>query len=173
MCFLEREVYAFLSTFDKRGERVRGAMPRARIFFCLWEGRRRRRGQRAMDRPQMGRGRHTRRAYGQGSAGRAARKRPAEKGKKDVFLFLEEKSEGYLLCPPSESRGRSVAIAALGRGLRRENDVCANCGTGWETQLVEGCGLWPRTQLIDLRYLCESAEREKRMDVCFLLTLYI
>lgn len=24
VCFLEREVYAFLSTFDKRGERVRG-----------------------------------------------------------------------------------------------------------------------------------------------------
>ena len=33
VCFLEREVYAFLSTFDKRGERVRGAMLRARIFF--------------------------------------------------------------------------------------------------------------------------------------------
>ena len=49
MRFLEREVYAFLSTFDKRGERVRGAMLRARIF-CLWEGRGRRRGPRAMGR---------------------------------------------------------------------------------------------------------------------------
>ena len=33
--FLEREVYAFLSTFDKRGERVRGAMLRARIFLFM------------------------------------------------------------------------------------------------------------------------------------------
>ena len=37
VCFLEREVYAFLSTFDKRGEGSR-RMLRARIF-CLWEGR--------------------------------------------------------------------------------------------------------------------------------------
>lgn len=35
VCFLEREVYAFLSTFDKRGERVRGAMLRARIFLFM------------------------------------------------------------------------------------------------------------------------------------------
>lgn len=33
-------------------------------------------------------------------------------------------------------------------------------------------GLWP-FQLIQLIYLCGSAEREKWMDVCFLLTLYI
>lgn len=36
------------------GERVRGAMLRARIF-CLWEGRRRRRGRQATDRPQAAR----------------------------------------------------------------------------------------------------------------------
>ena len=37
-------------------------------------------------------------------------------------------------------------------------------------------GPWPPFQLIQLiylRYLCVSAEREKRMDVYFLLTLYI
>lgn len=53
VCFLEREVYTFLSTFDKRGERVRGAMLRARIF-CLWEGRRSRRWT-AADGPQAAR----------------------------------------------------------------------------------------------------------------------
>ena len=59
VCFLEREVYAFLSTFDKRGERVRGAMLRARIFLFMGSRRRRREG-RAMDRPQIGRRRHVR-----------------------------------------------------------------------------------------------------------------
>lgn len=57
MRFLEREVYAFLSTFDKRGERVRGAMLRARIF-CLWGGRGKRREVRAADRPREGRRRY-------------------------------------------------------------------------------------------------------------------
>ena len=98
----------------------------------------------------------------------------AGKGKTDVFLFLEEKSEEYLLCPPGGSSSRSAAIAALGYRHRRENGACAVVARRGKTQLVEGCGR--RTQLIQLiylRYLCGSAEREERMDVCFLLTLYI
>lgn len=50
------------------------------------------------------------------------------------------------------------------------------CDTGWSTGRNPACrGLIPfqLIQLIDLRYLCGSAEREERMDVCFLLTLYI
>ena len=48
------------------------------------------------------------------------------------------------------------AVAALGGNPA--------CGGLWPFQLI---------QLIYLRYLCGSTEREKRMDVCFLLTLYI
>ena len=45
---------------------------------------------------------------------------------------------------------------------------------GGKTQLVAARGRRTQLiQLIDLRYLCAGAEREKRMDVCFLLTLYI
>lgn len=91
-----------------------------------------------------------------------------------LFFFLREKARRYFLYLLGS---RSAAIAALGH-RRRENGVCADCGTGGvrvETQLVEGCGLWPfqLIQLIDLRYLCVGTEREERMDVCFLLTLYI
>ena len=74
-----------------------------------------------------------------------------------------------------------VEVGSRYRGLgyrhRRENDACAGCGTGWSTGRNPACGgLWPPFQLIQLiylRYLCVSAEREERMDVCFLLTLYI
>lgn len=54
MRFLEREVYAFLSTFDKRGERVRGAMLRARIFLFVGRPQKMTQG-RAMDRPRVAR----------------------------------------------------------------------------------------------------------------------
>ena len=123
---------------------------------------------RAMDRPQMDRGRHARRACGQSNAGGMTRKGAREKGKTDVFLFLGERSEEYLFCPPGGSRGKAAAIAALGYRRRRENNACADCAEN------PACGgLWPPFQLIYLRYLCGSAEREERMDVCFLLTLYI
>lgn len=109
VCFLEREVYAFLSTFDKRGERVRGAMLRARIF-CLWEGRK--------SWWWMGRGRHAR------TVGRATRKERRvravrEKGKKGSFLFLEEKIRRYLLYLLDGDSSRSVSTAALGNRRRR------------------------------------------------------
>lgn len=166
MCFLEREVYAFLSTFDKRGERVRGAMLRARIF-CLWEGRRNdvRGGQ------WTGRG-WVAGGTCEGLVGKAAQE---ERRMRDA----REREEGYswgkiggqLFCLPSGG-SRSAAVAALGYRHRREKR-CAVAARGGRTQLVEGCGLWPPFQLIQLIYLCESAEREKRMDVCFLLTLYI
>ena len=61
-----------------------------------------------------------------------------EKGKKGSFLFLEEKIRRYLLYLLDDDSSRSVATAVLGRRRRRENSACANCGTEWETQLVEG-----------------------------------
>lgn len=95
------------------------------------------------------------------------------KGKTDVFLFLGEKVGRYFLYLLDGDSSKGAAVAALGYRHRRKTVrawTAARCG---KTQLVEGCGLWPPFQLIDLRYLCGSAEREKRMDVYFLLTLYI
>lgn len=104
MCFLEREVYAFLSTFDKRGERVRGAMLRARIF-CLWEGRR-------------WTGRRWVAGGTCGLAGRATqeerRVRAVRKREESCFLlFLEERS-GPFACSPGGSRGRGRSYRGLG-----------------------------------------------------------
>ena len=79
---------------------------------------------------------------------------------------------GVFACPPGGGRGRSVAIAALGIGVPPQNVAGAVAALGGNP----ACGgLWPfqLIQLIHLRYLCGSTEREKRMDVCFLLTLYI
>ena len=168
MRFLEREVYTFC------GERVRGAMPWARIFFVY--------GRAAEN--DVGGGRWTGRGWAAGStreelAGRATRKERHAKvrEKREERCFSGERLEGCLLCPPGGSRDRVAAIAALGYRRRRENGACAGCGTGWSTGGNPACGgLWPPFQLIQLiylRYLCGSAEREKRMDVCFLLTLYI
>ena len=97
--------------------------------------------------------------------------RRAEKRKESCFLFLEERPEGVGLPSGWKQRQGRATIAALWHRHRREN--VADCGLA--TQLVKGCGLWlfQLIQLIHLRYLCESAEREERMDVCFLLTLYI
>ena len=135
MRFLEREVYTFC------GERVRGAMPWARVFFVCgraagddvdgrrWTGRRRAAG-------------NTREELRAEQRGRSDTQRCAKKGRKMFFLFLGKRSEGCLLCPPGGSRGRSAAIAALGYRHRRENDACAGCGTGWKNpQLVAACGL--------------------------------
>ena len=126
-----------------------------------------------MDRPQMGRGWHVR-ARGQSDTGEATREECARKREKVIFLFLGGKIGGRLLCPLGGGRDRGAAIAALGHRHCRENVACAGCGTGWKNPA--GGGLWPPSQLIQLiylRYLCVSTEREKRMDVCFLLTLYI
>ena len=92
VCFLEREVYAFLSTFDKRGERVRGAMLRARIFFCLWEGRRRRRDGPAADGPQAARA-----GRGQSDTGGTTREGCAGKREDRCFSFSREKTSRYFL----------------------------------------------------------------------------
>lgn len=96
----------------------------------------------------------------------------------------ERREEGYF----SFSWGKIgeqllVAVAGAGAQLSRPQGIGTAAKTvrtaaqgGPATQLVEGCGLWPPfqlIQLIDLRYLCGSAEREKWMDVCFLLTLYL
>lgn len=69
------------------------------------------------------------------------------------------------------------AVAQLSRPwvqARRRETVCAQLRReAWKNPACGG--LWPfqLIQLIYLRYLCGSAEREKWMDVYFLLTLYI
>ena len=162
MRFLEREVYTFC------GKRVRGVMPWARIFLFMegpqeatWT---------AGDGPAAG-------STCEELAGRATRKerhtKVREKGKKDVFSG--ERLEGCLLCPLGGGRDRAAAIAALGYRHRREKRRARNCGSVWNRDPACG-GHRPPFQLIQLiylRYLCGSAEREKWMDVCFLLTLYI
>lgn len=165
----ERESQACLRAFFLSEKstllRVRGAMPWARIF-CLWEGRR--------SGWWTGRGwvagRHAA-GCGKSNTGGTACEGCAGEGKKDVFLFLEEKIKRCLPYLLGGGNSRGAAIAALGMGAAAKTMRTAAQGG---TQLVEGCGR--RTQLIQLiylRYLCGSAEREKRMDVCFLLTLYI
>ena len=95
----------------------------------------------------------------------------------------ERREEGYswgkiggqLLCLPSGG-SRSAAIAALGIGTAAEKRRGLRHRVGPRPSLQRVAARGRRTQLIQLiylRYLCESAEREKRMDVCFLLTLYI
>ena len=166
MRFLEREVYAFA------GSRRNAVGPH---FFVYGRAAGNDVGQ-AMDRPRMGRG-----WYARELAGRATRKERRVravrgKGRTDVFLFLGKRSEGCLLCPPGGSRGRSAAIVALGIGTAAKTSR-AGCGSGWSAGGNPACGgLWPPFQLIQLiylRYLCGSVKREERMDVCFLLTLYI
>ena len=92
MRFLEREVYAFLSTFDKRGERVRGAMPWARIFFVC--GKAAEDDARAGDGPAAG-------GTCEELADRAIQKerhaRSAWKKGRRLFLFFLRKIEGRLL----------------------------------------------------------------------------
>ena len=93
------------------------------------------------------------------------------KGKAGSFLFLEEDRRAFV-CPPGGSKGKGATIAALGYRRRREKRRAQL----WHGTGNPACGgLWPfqLIQLIYLRYLCGSAEREERMDVCFLLTLYI
>lgn len=162
MCFLEREVYAFLSGF--------AAQCCGPAFFCLWGGRR---GRRWTGRRWV--------AGGTCELLRAERhrrndtQRRAKQGKRAVFFFLRKDRRAFAY-PPGGSRGRGAAVAALGYRHRRENVAGATAAWCGKTQLVEGCGLWPPFQLIQLiylRYLYGSAEREKWMDVCFLLTLYI
>ena len=106
MRFLEREVYTFC------GERVRGAMPWARIFFVYG------RAAGASGRPAADGPRGSTRELWAEQRGMSDTQRCAKKGKKDVFSG--KRLEGCLLCPPGGSRGRSAAIAALGYGHRRE-----------------------------------------------------
>lgn len=136
VCFLEREVYAFC------GERVRGAMLRARIF-CLWEGRRERCERRAVDRPQMDRRRHVRRACEQSSAGGTTRERCAEKGKKKVFLFLEERSgDAFFLFWVATTAAGAQLSRPWGVGAAAKM-VRARVAIYGGTQLVAACGLRP------------------------------
>lgn len=100
VCFLEREVYAFLSTFDKRGERVRGECC-GPAFFCLWEGRKVG-GQTVAGRPRS----DVREIVGKSSA---------RKGRSGVFLFL-----GEVLLALSRKR-RGIDTAALGCAGGRED----------------------------------------------------
>ena len=88
MRFLEREVYTFC------GERVRGAMPWARIFVYG------RAAEGDVDSGRWtGRGQHVRRARGQSNAEGATHK-GARKREKMFFLFLVGKIGGMFALSP-------------------------------------------------------------------------
>ena len=161
MRFLEREVYTFA------GSRRNAVGPH---FFCLWEGRR--------SKWQTGR-RWVAGDTREELAGRATReerhaKAREKREKRSFFFFSGERLEGvcFVLWVEVEigaqlSRPWGIGTAAKTMRARAAAQGEKNPACG---------GLWPPFQLIQLiylRYLCGSAEREKRMDVCFLLTLYI
>lgn len=147
--FLEREVYAFLSTLDKRGERVRGDSCGPAFFVC---GRAAEAGeQAATDRPQSNAG-----------------ERHRGKGRRLFFLFLGEEHKDLFLKRDEQNRilrswgvkgGRRYWTAAMEKFLAasfvgarrapslRRVDTLAACGR--RIQLI---------QLIYLRYLCGDAE---------------
>ena len=122
----------------------------------------------AMDRPRMDRGQ------------RAKSLRTRQRRRSDTREACVRREEGYfgerleeclLVLQVGQRQGRSYcglgyrrAAAKRRAQLRREAWKNPACGGLWPFQLI---------QLIHLRYLCGSTEREKRMDVCFLLTLYI
>lgn len=115
MRFLEREVYVFLSTFDKRGERVRGAMPRARIF--LFVGRPQKATWAAGDGPAADGSWAALRETADIAAREERRVRAVrEKGKTDVFLFLGKRPVDIFFL---FWMATTVAGAQLDAGLRR------------------------------------------------------
>ena len=90
-----------------------------------------------MDRPRMGRGRHVRGPQIEQHKKSDTREVCEKKGRR-LFLFFLRKDRRAFACPPGGSRDKGAAIAALGYRHRRENSVCADCGTGRRIQLVEG-----------------------------------
>lgn len=132
MCFLEREVYAFC------GERVRGAMPWARIFFVYGRAAGAGGGP-AADGSWAARAKSLRAEQHKRSG---VWELCGKKGRKMFFLFLGGKIRRYFLCFLDSDNSRSAAIAALGYRHRRENVVRATTARGgaWggKTQLVEG-----------------------------------
>ena len=121
----------------------------------------------AMDRPQMDRGQcakslRTRQRRRSDTREACVRREEGYFGERleECLLVLQVGVEigAQLLRPWVQACRRKTprAVATLGGNPA--------CGGLWPFQLI---------QLIHLRYLCGSAEREKRMDVCFLLTLYI
>lgn len=102
---------------------------------------------------------------------RSDTQRCAKKGRKMFFRGKDWRDVCFVL--QVEVRDRVAAIAALGYRHRRENSACAGCGTGWNPACGGHRPPFQLIQLIYLRYLCVSTEREKWMDVYFLLTLYI
>ena len=105
-------------------------------------------------------------------AGRATQEERHTRGarKKGRGLFWG-KIGGVFACPPGGVEVGAQLSRPWVQACRRKTPRAVAtlggnpaCGGLWPFQLI---------QLIHLRYLCGSAEREKRMDVCFLLTLYI
>ena len=58
-----------------------------------------------------------------------------ERREEGCFSSSRGKIGGIFACSPGGSIGRSAAIAALGYRHRRENSVCADCGSVWEPSL--------------------------------------
>ena len=126
VCFLEREVYAFLTNVVS-GFAAQCCGPA--FFVC---------GRAAENDVRSGRrtGRRwivggTRRACGQSNTGGAR----VGIERKVVFFFLGERLGDifftFWVAGAQPSRPWDIGAAA-------KNDVCADCGTVWKTQLVEG-----------------------------------
>lgn len=91
------------------------------------------------------------------------------------FFFLGEIREQLFSSGWKQMRKRNCC--GLGVQAPPRKWCGRSCGTGGKNPACRGLRPYGRRtqliQLIYLRYLCGSAEWEKRMDVCFLLTLYI
>lgn len=156
--FLEREVYAFLSGFAAQccgpaffvyGKAAEGDVGSGRWTAADWSWAARAKSLRVEQHRKSG-------------AQEARGKR--EEG---CFSFSWRKDRRMFACSPSGGGDRSAATAALGIGTTAKMACARTAARDREPSL------WRPFQLIDLRYLCVGTEREKWMDVCSLLTLYI
>ena len=121
----------------------------------------------AMDRPQMDRGQ------------RAKSLRAEQHRRSDTREACVRREEGYFGERLEECllvlQVGVEAVAQLSRfwGIGTAENVAGAVATlGGNPACGGHRPPFQLIQIIHLRYLCGSAEREKRMDVCFLLTLY-
>lgn len=121
MCFLEREVYAFLMS----GFAAQCCGPA--FFVCGRAAEGDVRGRRWTGRRWIGVMRAN--CCGQSNTRGATHERRAREGKRAVFFFLR-KDRRVFACPSGGSRGRGARLSRpWGIGAAAKN--AADCGTGW------------------------------------------
>lgn len=131
VCFLERKVYAFCGF---------AAQCRGPAFFVY--------GRAAEG--DVGGGRWTGRGWIVGGtreelAGRATQKERRvravrEKGRQMFFFFSRKDRRDICFVLQMEAEGGAQLSWPQDVGTAAENDVCADCGSAWKTQLVAACG---------------------------------